>query len=203
MESSLDRAFNIVRPSLLDCKNEYLVFALREETAALAVVGYVVREFCRLKKPRSREMSACSFALHSVCLQIFFRSCSGAMIVIMNFLNNYAIMNHDCLFLAEHGSFRRHGSRCGNGQSGNDAERIVTGTVRNVVYGQTKRLHHRWLLCGGDVGEGESRRNVRRTLATVRFFEKNLKIRNVRRRLAKVRFFEKEVENSKCAQNVG
>ena len=39
-----------------------------EETAAQTVVGSIVWAFRRLKKPRSREMSARSYALHSVCL---------------------------------------------------------------------------------------------------------------------------------------
>ena len=34
------------------------MLALREETAVLAVVGFIVWAFHRLKKPKSREMSA-------------------------------------------------------------------------------------------------------------------------------------------------
>ena len=37
-----------------------------------AVVGSIVWAFCRLKKPRSREMSARSYAFHSVCPQLAF-----------------------------------------------------------------------------------------------------------------------------------
>ena len=37
-----------------------------EETAVQAIVGSIVWAFSRLKKPRSREMSARSYALHSV-----------------------------------------------------------------------------------------------------------------------------------------
>ena len=59
------------RPSLLNCENEYLVLALVEGTAAQAVVGSIVWAFRRLKKPKSREMSARSYALHSVRLQLF------------------------------------------------------------------------------------------------------------------------------------
>ena len=36
-----------------------------------AVVGSTVWVFCRLKKPRSREMSTRGYALHSVCLPLF------------------------------------------------------------------------------------------------------------------------------------
>ena len=62
------------RPSLLSSKIEYTVLAPRKETAVQAVVGSIVWfqavissivwTFCRLKKPRSREMSACSYALY-------------------------------------------------------------------------------------------------------------------------------------------
>ena len=51
------------RPSPLNCKNDYLVIALQEETAAQAVVGSIVWAFRRLKKPRCREMSARSYVL--------------------------------------------------------------------------------------------------------------------------------------------
>ena len=50
-------------PSPLNCKNEYLVLVLGEETAVQAVVGSIVWAFGRLKKPRSWEMSARSYAL--------------------------------------------------------------------------------------------------------------------------------------------
>ena len=62
-----------------NCENEYLVLALREETTAEAEVGSIVWAFRRLEKPRSREMSARGYALHSVCRQhnflIFFIFC--------------------------------------------------------------------------------------------------------------------------------
>ena len=47
-------------------QNEYLVLALREETAVQAVVGSIAWAFRRVKKPSSREMSARGYALHSV-----------------------------------------------------------------------------------------------------------------------------------------
>ena len=47
----------------------YLMLPLKEETAAQAVVGSIVRVFRRLIKPMSREMSARGYALHSVCPQ--------------------------------------------------------------------------------------------------------------------------------------
>ena len=43
-----------------------------EETAAQALVGSIVWAFRKLKKPKSREMSACGYALHSVCPQLSF-----------------------------------------------------------------------------------------------------------------------------------
>ena len=46
---------------------QYQVFAYRPKIPALAVVGSIVWTFRRLKKPRCREMSARSYALHSVC----------------------------------------------------------------------------------------------------------------------------------------
>ena len=58
------------RPTPLKCKNEYPVIPLGEETAVQAVVGSIVWAFRGLKKPRSREMSARGYALHSVCLQL-------------------------------------------------------------------------------------------------------------------------------------
>ena len=42
------------------------------ETAVQAVVGSIVWAFRRLKKPRSREMSARGYSLHSVCPQLPF-----------------------------------------------------------------------------------------------------------------------------------
>ena len=51
-------------PSPLKCKNKYSVLALREETTVQALIGSFVSEFRRLKKPRSREMSARGYVLH-------------------------------------------------------------------------------------------------------------------------------------------
>ena len=53
-------------PSPLDCKNEYVVFALGEGTAARWSV-LSSRRF----GPGSSEMSARSYSLHSVCTQFF------------------------------------------------------------------------------------------------------------------------------------
>ena len=47
------------RPSPLRCKNEYMVFTLRNGTAAQVVVGSIVWAFRRFKKPRCR-----GYALH-------------------------------------------------------------------------------------------------------------------------------------------
>ena len=60
------------RPSPLNCKNEYLVLALGEESANEIVMGSIVWAFGRLKNLRSRKMSARGCALHSVCPQLFF-----------------------------------------------------------------------------------------------------------------------------------
>ena len=54
------------RPTPLKCKSEYLVLSLGEETVVQTVVVSIVWAFCRLKKPRCREMSARGYALHSV-----------------------------------------------------------------------------------------------------------------------------------------
>ena len=59
-------------PSPLKCENEYPVLPLGEETAVQTVIGSIVWAFRRLKKPRSWEMSARGYALHSVCPQLFF-----------------------------------------------------------------------------------------------------------------------------------
>ena len=67
------------RPSPLKCKNEYLVLELEKEIAAQPVVGSIVWAFCRLKKPRCREMSARGYALHSVCPQL---SCAVMMFLL-------------------------------------------------------------------------------------------------------------------------
>ena len=56
----------------LNCENEYLVLAIWEKTAVQAVVGSIFWAFCRLKKPRNREMSGRDYALHSVRLQLSF-----------------------------------------------------------------------------------------------------------------------------------
>ena len=68
--SELKSAPTIFTP--LKCKNEYLVLALREETAVQAVGNSIVWAFRRLKKPRYREMSARGYALHNVCPQLSF-----------------------------------------------------------------------------------------------------------------------------------
>ena len=52
---------SLVRLQTALSKNEYLVFAPREETAVYAVVGSIVWAFRRLKKSRNREMSARRF----------------------------------------------------------------------------------------------------------------------------------------------
>ena len=73
-ECSLGQAW--VRPCLLKCKNQYLVLALVEETAVQALFGSIVWAFRRLKKSRSRDMSARNYAFHSVCPQLSFLSCT-------------------------------------------------------------------------------------------------------------------------------
>ena len=60
------------RPSPLNCKNEYMVLPLGEETAVQTVVGSIVRAFRRLKKPRCREMTTRGYALHSICSKVSF-----------------------------------------------------------------------------------------------------------------------------------
>ena len=50
------------------------MLVLGEETAPQAVVGCIVWAFRTLKKPRSREMSARGYSLHSVCPQLSFPS---------------------------------------------------------------------------------------------------------------------------------
>ena len=70
--ASLEILFRSPNRAPLKCKNEYLVLALGEETAVQAVVDFIVRAFHRLKKPRSREMRARGYALHSVCPQLYF-----------------------------------------------------------------------------------------------------------------------------------
>ena len=60
------------RPTPLKCKYEYPVLALGKEAAVQAVVGSVSGRFVGSKKPRIQEKSAHGYALHSVCLQIFF-----------------------------------------------------------------------------------------------------------------------------------
>ena len=56
----------ISRQIPFNCENEYLVLALGKETATQAVVHSIVWAFCRLKMPRCQEMSARSYALHSI-----------------------------------------------------------------------------------------------------------------------------------------
>ena len=48
------------------------LFPLGGETAVQAVIGSIAWAFRRLKKPRSLEMSARGYALHSLCLQLSF-----------------------------------------------------------------------------------------------------------------------------------
>ena len=60
------------RPTPLKCKNEYPMLPLREETAVQAVVASIVWAFRRFKTPRSREMSARGYALHSVRPKLLF-----------------------------------------------------------------------------------------------------------------------------------
>ena len=83
--------------SPLNCENEYLVLALAlgEETADEAVVGSIVWAFRRLKKPRSREMSARGYALRSVRPNIPFFPSFNLRVG----LNSIAVVN-----------LRRHGS---------------------------------------------------------------------------------------------
>ena len=59
------------RPSPLNYKKRVLG-SLGEETAVQAVVGSIVCAFRRIKKPKSREMSARGYAIHSVCTQLSF-----------------------------------------------------------------------------------------------------------------------------------
>ena len=60
------------RHTPLKCKNEYLVFALGEETALETVVGFIVWAFRRIEKPGIQEISARGYALHIVCTQLSF-----------------------------------------------------------------------------------------------------------------------------------
>ena len=48
---------DVIEPTLLKCKNGYLVLALGEETSVQAVVGSIVWTLRRLKKPSCQEMS--------------------------------------------------------------------------------------------------------------------------------------------------
>ena len=59
------------RLTSLDCKSEYLVFALSEETAAQAVVNSIIWAFSSGSQAQSREMNARSCAFHSVYPKIF------------------------------------------------------------------------------------------------------------------------------------
>ena len=56
----------------LKCKIEYLVLALRKETAVQTGVGTIVWAFRRLRKSRSREMSARGYAHPSVRPELCF-----------------------------------------------------------------------------------------------------------------------------------
>ena len=60
------------RSSPLNCENEPQKLTPGKKTGDQAVVGSIVWVFRRLKKPRSREMSARSYALHNVCRQLSF-----------------------------------------------------------------------------------------------------------------------------------
>ena len=54
---------------LVQCKNEYIVFALGRETAAQAVIRSIVWAFRELEEQRCRGMSARCYAFHIVCRQ--------------------------------------------------------------------------------------------------------------------------------------
>ena len=73
-EPSLHHCSPIERvPLHSKCKNEYMVLALEEETAAQTVVGSIVLAFRKLKMSRSWEMSARGYALvHPTFLFSFF-----------------------------------------------------------------------------------------------------------------------------------
>ena len=64
--------------------NEYLVFALGQESAAQAEVGSIVWVFRRLKKPRIRKMSARGYALHSLRPQLFFPQLESYIVSSLN-----------------------------------------------------------------------------------------------------------------------
>ena len=65
------------RPSPLNYKNEYLMFAFVEETATQAVVGSIVLSaFRSFKKPRIRKMSARSYGFIA-CTLISFSTSDG------------------------------------------------------------------------------------------------------------------------------
>ena len=59
-------------PTPLNCKNEYPVLALLEETAVQAVVGFYHLGILEAQETRRPEMSARGYALHSVCPQLSF-----------------------------------------------------------------------------------------------------------------------------------
>ena len=56
----------------LSRKKQHRRLLYEEETAVQAEVTSIVFNFRRLKKPGSREMSACGYALHSVYPQLSF-----------------------------------------------------------------------------------------------------------------------------------
>ena len=66
----------------------YVNISRHAGTAAQAVVGSIVWAFCRLKKPRSREMSVRSHAFHNLCPQ---RSCISQNWRWLNEQNNYLL----------------------------------------------------------------------------------------------------------------
>ena len=61
-----------VHHSPFSCKNRYLMFALWKKTAAQAIVGSIDWAFRWLEKPRNRDISARSYALRSVYIQLPF-----------------------------------------------------------------------------------------------------------------------------------
>ena len=55
------------------CTHFFSSFQFESSRAVQAVVGSIVWAFRSLKNPKSREMSARGYALHSVCAQFFFQ----------------------------------------------------------------------------------------------------------------------------------
>ena len=97
-----------VRCNPLNCRKLVPGACTREGIAAQAVVGSIVWVFRRLKKPRSREMSARAYALHSVCTQrSFFISRTRTLMALAytitlirhcnhRNMNAATLSNHDC-----------------------------------------------------------------------------------------------------------